>query len=177
MKTYPHILFFANRKGLTLTEIVIAMFAFAIISAGVLAGVTQARKMAESNVRENNAVAVAGGFMEQLLATDYTVVRRASNPTATDSDRTLRFVIRDGEFLDVLANSGDWVGPLRIPIGVGEDDDFDRYMNFWMEVELAPTTDGLPSLSKTVRYKWSDPFSRRDHIRQISVVRAAATTN
>lgn len=115
----PHFIH-RHRRGVTLLEVVIAMFIFAIVGAGLITGSMQLRRMAESNVYESNAHSVASGFLEQLFAIDYPVISNMDDPVlliagiySEDLDELIylekdnvffNFAIRDGGSLSIRIN-------------------------------------------------------------------------
>ncbi|MCH8475319.1 MAG: prepilin-type N-terminal cleavage/methylation domain-containing protein [Opitutales bacterium] len=166
MNSYPK-----STHAFTLIEVVIAIFVFGLLSAGIISATVQARKMSEANVREATAAAVASGFLEQLYSIDYTVLRQRALLNGDVS-----FVIRDGATLEIPLNAGDFTGPLRIPIGANESGDFIVFMDFWIEIEIRQSAN-LPSLEKTLVYRWDDPFSGGVKQKTITTVRSSATVN
>jgi prepilin-type N-terminal cleavage/methylation domain-containing protein len=69
----------ALRRGLTLTEVIISMVVFTIVSLGVLTIVTQIRHMSENTVYENTALTMAQGYIEQVRSLSYNDLVTAAN--------------------------------------------------------------------------------------------------
>lgn len=162
--------FFQNKRGLTLFEAMVAIALLAVVSAGIVTGSIQIRKMAESSVRENTASSVAAGFLEQMVAIDYPVLEGFIGAQVE-----FDFAIRDGGTQTVTINNPNNPPVLRIPIG---DDDGDEInMDFWFIPRVAATPDGYRSILITIDYFWNDPWSRDRLQRSMAMVRAASNTN
>lgn len=74
----------SNRpRGLTLIEVIVSMGIFTLISFGVIALVTQVRRIAENNVYENTALTMAQGYIEQIRSLPYAELEAAASFTGT----------------------------------------------------------------------------------------------
>lgn len=58
-------------QAMTLIELMIAMFVFALVSTGIIGSTLQSRRLAELNVQESTATTVAQGYLEQMKRMPY----------------------------------------------------------------------------------------------------------
>jgi len=72
-----------SRRGYSLIEVMMAVFVFSIMSAGIIASVIQTRRTAQLNVMRTVAYTVAQGYMEQILSMPGPTVEAAAEPWNT----------------------------------------------------------------------------------------------
>ncbi len=99
-------------EGFSLVELMLAMVIFAVIALALNKGILQSHKMATNSIYMTSAYAVAYGYAEQIMATDYE---------------------------DLLASVKDPLVPLNLkavsPMGGGESDDL-LYLNINNERDI-----------------------------------------
>ncbi|MCC5842293.1 MAG: hypothetical protein JJT96_19410 [Opitutales bacterium] len=140
----------------------ISLLVFTILAAGIFYSTLQARRMAEANVREAIAVAVASGFLEQMAATDFPLLAQHLD----DRTRIFPFVSRDGQFITPgktlqLPNTTAWGEPIRVPIVDRINDAGERVdgpeMDFWFIPAVGFSTD-TPNDAIEIRlqFRWDN---------------------
>jgi prepilin-type N-terminal cleavage/methylation domain-containing protein len=63
---HPLLKSFRDSRGMTLTEVMVAMLIFGLMSAGVVAGLVQSRRLTEGSVAQASAQAAVESYMDQL---------------------------------------------------------------------------------------------------------------
>ncbi len=165
-----------SKSGVTLIEIIVSMTIFGLISAGVFSSALQARFLAEKNVRESIATVVAMGFMEQVLASDFTIVETHMN------NRSLKFgfVSQDGQPLNnekslLAMGTTDWGKPITIPLIDKVDENGDSVqtnaMDLWLIPMVAPSTDNPEnSIDIIMTFRWiEDKFRGASTFRERTI--------
>jgi len=71
---------YSTRRGYSLIEVMMAVFVFSLMSAGIIASVIQTRRIAQLNVMRTVAYTVAQGYMEQILSMPGATVEQAAEP-------------------------------------------------------------------------------------------------
>jgi Tfp pilus assembly protein PilV len=184
-------------RALTLIEVMVSMGIFTLISLGVLALVTQVRRIAENNVYENTAITMAQGYVEQVRSLSYaellTAATYADTPPAPPAPDPgigeLRLFSANGGSAIVLRNEagrplrrGQWARE-RVFLDRNSKNEDSQPMDFRFRVNL--TNLNNPSLLAvapmgieiTVDYQITLPDGRnRTLTRSIRNVRSAVPT-
>lgn len=175
-----------KRSGLSLIEVIISIGIFGLLSVGVFGAALQVRFLAEKNVRESVATAVAVGFLEQLIATDFPIIERRMD----DRSLVFDFVSRDGQPLSSLktlepAGEEDWGTPIILPLVNELTDSGDsletNFMDFWFVPMVSRSADTPnDSIDIVIRFRWILPSrggNERFAERTIAVVRSRVPEN
>jgi hypothetical protein len=175
-----------GRAGETLTEVMIAILVFTMVSIGTGASILSARRMGENGICEATARTIAQGIVEQLQFLGYSVLTNKP-ATGTAPPVPLKFVAVNGDYASIQdfdlpwaedADVNTWTdigevqgtGPTRVVKGVVLDFDQKtaiggstvrnrRYMA--MKVNLQRTIDVINDKVEVVlTYQWQ-PIARQ----------------
>ncbi len=163
--------------GFSLVEVVISMVILTLLGAGIIAATLQIRRAAESTVRESLAVAIGTGFLEQLISSDYPILRNQA-----DAGASWRFFTRDGTEESIplrpIGTTGDGTR-IEVPLVTelktdesGTSVDSETTMALW----VLPMIDRAPDNSENalniiIRLTWDDPRGRKT-TRSLAYVRS-----
>jgi prepilin-type N-terminal cleavage/methylation domain-containing protein len=158
-------------SGFTLVEVLLSLVIFAMIALGVTQTLILTRGIAESNIREVTANAVASGYLEQLKSMPYerivSSVRDTSIPLPT--------VLSLGEADPLMV--GEW---LTKSIVIDEDPDLgtERHMPLHVKVEvddLSGSGNGV-ILGIELAFAWEDAKTRERRERVLRTMRSYVPT-
>ena len=174
-----------DRRGFTLTEVIISALIFALLATGIFASAIYVRRQAEASVRESIALAVSTGFLEQLFACDFPIIATHIENRALN----FPFVSRDGQALDqprglATMAATDWGQPIEVPLVDRRDASGNAIrgprMRLWFipAVERSVDTPG-DAVDIRIRFRWDNGQSGRTGVfpeRTLYVVRTRVST-
>lgn len=157
----------SKRKGFTLLEVMLSMVIFAFISIGISQSLIQTRSIAETNIREVTAYAVASGYLEQMKSIPYQhllqSVRDPSIPVPTILNATEPDPLMIDEWMEktIVIDEDAQTGTKRtMPLHVR------------LEMEDLEASGFGESLSILVFFAWEDAKSRKQHHRSLRTIRS-----
>jgi Tfp pilus assembly protein PilV len=134
---------------MTLAETVIGMVVFSIMAGGIIGLVLQSRRMAESAIRENTAVTVTQGYLEQIKSIEYSaLVDAIADPsnvaigTKTDQDTNDPIMLNVRNQKTLVIHTTDAGAPTR-------------FMRFWITPRATNlAASGRRALTFTTVFEW-----------------------
>jgi prepilin-type N-terminal cleavage/methylation domain-containing protein len=162
---------FGQRGGFSLIEVILAMVILAMIAIGVTKGLIMTRGMAETNIREMTANAVASGYIEQLKSMPYARIVSSVRDNAIPLPTVLSLGEPDPLYI------GSWETK-SIVIDEDMDTGKERRMPLHVMVEL----DDLESagngsiLSISLFYAWEDAKTQQRRERALRTMRSYVPT-
>lgn len=151
-----------RRLGMTLLEVVIAMFIFALLALSITAMVLQSRTIAQNNVMRNTAYSVAQGYLEQIKSApiqdikDAITAHSAGNWAQTDLPTKSVSALESGsiEEQDPLFLGGPIAGELDEYPGVPVDVNAAGWNYKQVMIDLQEDEDG--NMQQLVMDMWLD---------------------
>lgn len=146
------------------------MAVLGFVATGIIAGVIQARKLAENNVYQSTAMSSAVGYLEQIMNIEYAELQEAiagSGRLETKIDQG----VADPIFLD------QWTEK-TVTIDTLEDGTVESTMTLWVRPEITDRepVDGIEALQINLRYRWLTPDRREISERTLKMVRSNIPT-
>lgn len=151
--------------GFTIVEVIIGVFVFSILAAGIASSTLLTSRMAMSNIFRNTAFTVAQGYAEQIKGIRFNAIKQAlEDPGETDIP-TMSLSLGASEAGDDLEKEDPLVFGQKMLKEVvvdleesesGEIDD-ERIMRLWITPtgrNLRTEPEGLAAIEITLDYEW-----------------------
>lgn len=131
-------------EGFSLIELVVAMFVFTILAAGLSKSIIHTQQVAEDNLYEATALTVASSMIEQIKGVSYALL---TDPIQVDGEDGINMLIGNGQTSDLILGE---FNELDVPIVTNASGSTDKTMplrvnpmitlmdnesGYWIEVE------------------------------------------
>lgn len=131
-------------EGFSLIELVVAMFVFTILAAGLSKSIIHTQQVAEDNLYEATALTVASSMIEQIKGVSYALL---TAPIQVDGEDGINMLIGNGQTSDLILGE---FNELDVPIVTNASGSTDKTMTlrvnpmitlmdnesgYWIEVE------------------------------------------
>lgn len=172
----------SNCDGYSLLEVMIGVFVFTIVAAGVASSTTLTSRMALSNIYRNTASTIVQGYAEQIKSIRYEVIAQALEDPTNRSIPTMSLSTADGKlselndplYFGVRSKKNIVIDIEELPDGTERE----RIMELWVTptgTDLAKSGDDLEAIEITLYYEWvlSDKSIQRSYDSTIKIVKTS----